>query len=218
MNKYSKINLVMPKKQTEIESQEIINKSEKPIETKESVVDENTTLSQNQNSMNHVDLKKLKLDEDEDTMKNKKVMLIVVCVIAILAGSGTGFGAYKLRAKSNKQTSSTAPKGSNLQQVAGDVVKVGDVFGVEDENTFKDSAQGYLEKGGLDGEGSHKLVRAGGVSQTVYLTSSITDLDKFTGMEVKIWGETFKGQKVGWLMDVGRIEIINLQGESPTEE
>jgi len=37
-------------------------------------------------------------------------------------------------------------------------------------------------------------------------------------MEVKIWGETFKAQKAGWLMDVGRVEIVNPDGEAPLEE
>jgi hypothetical protein len=34
-------------------------------------------------------------------------------------------------------------------------------------------------------------------------------------MEVKIWGETFKGQQAGWLMDVGRVEVIEVEGEQP---
>lgn len=210
----------MPKKQTNIEFHQPTKNTKKAAPKKESLVDEKQTLGQNQKSTEQVDLKTLKLDEDKkkDPMKNKKMMLIIISVIAVIAGTATGFGAYKLRAKSRVQTSSTAPKGSNLQQVAGDVVKTGDIFGVEDETTFKDSAQGYLEKGGMDGEGSHKLLRAGGDSQTVYLTSSITDLDKFDGMEVKIWGETFKGQKAGWLMDVGRIEVVNTQAEAPIEE
>jgi hypothetical protein len=83
------------------------------------------------------------------------------------------------------------------------------VVGVEDTETFKDTAEGKLEKGGLNGEGSHHLVRPGGESQTVYLTSSIVDLDKFVGSKVKIWGETFAAQKAGWLMDVGRLEVLN---------
>ena len=37
-------------------------------------------------------------------------------------------------------------------------------------------------------------------------------------MEVQIWGETFKGQKAGWLMDVGRIKVIEVEGESPLVE
>jgi hypothetical protein len=102
--------------------------------------------------------------------------------------------------------------------VAGDVINNGDVFGIKDDQTFKDSAEGYLAAGGADGEGSHSLLREGGVSQTVYLTSSITDLDKLVGMQVKVWGETFKGQKAGWLMDVGRVQVIATEAEAPVEE
>lgn len=140
-------------------------------------------------------------------------LAIILSVVAIIAGAATGFGGYKLKNKSG----TLFPSPSSLQRVAQEgQVKAGDIFGVQDEKTFKDSAQGYLEAGGIDGEGSHKLLRPGGISQTVYLTSSITDLDKFVGMEVKIWGETFKGQKAGWLMDVGRIEVINPEGQAPS--
>ena len=147
--------------------------------------------------------------------RTKNPMTSVILVIALAAGVFTGFGAYKLQAKSGGLGSSTKAPTS---QVAGDNVKAGDVFGVQDEKTFKDSADGYLEIGGIDGEGSHRLLRAGGASQTVYLTSSVTDLDKFDGMQVKVWGETFKGQKAGWLMDVGRVQIVSPDGQKPTEE
>jgi hypothetical protein len=149
------------------------------------------------------------------TNKNKTPLLLVLSLVAILAGVGTGYGGFKLQTKA---TSGGPTGGGEIQQVAEGSVKAGDIFGVNDESTFKDNAQGYLEIGGLDGEGSHKLLRPGGESQTVYLTSSITDLDKFDGMEVKVWGETFKGQKAGWLMDVGRVEIVNVKGSAPTED
>ncbi len=84
----------------------------------------------------------------------------------------------------------------------------GQVYGSSDEKSFKDSAEGTLEKGGVDGEGSHKLIRPGGDSQTVYITSSIINLDQFSGRKVKVWGQTYKAQKAGWLMDVGRVEIV----------
>jgi hypothetical protein len=143
-------------------------------------------------------------------------MTIIISVVAIAAGVATGYGGFKLKSKSG---GSLLPRPSELQRVAEEgQIEVGDIFGVKDEKTFKDSAEGYLEIGGIDGEGSHKITRPGGVSQTVYLTSSITDLDKFDGMEVKIWGETFKGQKAGWLMDVGRIEILNPDSQAPSEE
>jgi len=86
--------------------------------------------------------------------------------------------------------------------------KAKNVVGSADTKTFKDSAEGKLKKGGIDGEGSHKLIRPGGASQTVYLTSSVIDLDDYVGKKVKVWGETFAAEKAGWLMDVGRLEVL----------
>lgn len=142
---------------------------------------------------------------------------MIGALIAIVLGLGTGVGVAKLQGKTSLVPGSSS-SGEPLQQVATGQVKDGDVFGVPDEKTFKDSAEGYLEAGGLDGEGSHRLVRAGGASQTVYLTSSVTDLEKFVGMNVKVWGETFKGQKAGWLMDVGRVQVVTAKGQPPAEE
>lgn len=155
-------------------------------------------------------------DNNDTSMKSSLPKLaIILSVVAVIAGVATGYGGFKLKSKSV----SLLPSPSDLQRVAEEgQVKAGDVFGVKDEETFKDSVEGYLEIGGINGEGSHKIIRPGGISQTVYLTSSITDLDKFAGMEVKIWGETFKGQKAGWLMDVGRIKILDIDGQIPSEE
>lgn len=151
----------------------------------------------------------------ESTMKKSYTKLaLILSLVAIVAGIGTGFGAYKLQQKTGVSVSNNQP----TQQIAGDVVNAGDIFGVNDTSTFKDNAAGYLEKGGIDGEGSHKLLRVGGESQTVYLTSSVTDLDDFVGMEVEVWGETNKAQKAGWLMDVGSVKIVNTDGEKPAEE
>jgi hypothetical protein len=183
-------------------------------------LDETAAIGDNQNS---VPLKKLNLQETEedDNMKQKsKKLLIVFSLIAIAAGTATGVGTFKIYHQSQAETGAGAggQRGQQLQQVADDAVKKGDVFGVQDEQVFKDSAEGYLEKGGLDGEGSHKLLRPGGSSQTVYLTSSVTDLDKLVGMQVKVWGETFKGQKAGWLMDVGKVEVLDPQAQPPQGE
>jgi len=82
------------------------------------------------------------------------------------------------------------------------------IVGSEDTSIFKDQAVGVIEEGGLDEEGTHKLLREGGPSQTAYLTSSTVDLDEFIGNKVRIWGETFAGQKASWLMDVGRVEVL----------
>lgn len=143
--------------------------------------------------------------------KNSAAPLIATVFIAVLLGVVTGF------VLNTKLSLKTLPGGgaTPVSQVASGTVKTGDVFGAQDASAFKDSAQGFLTAGGIDGEGSHRLLRSGGDSQTVYLTSSVTDLSKFEGMDVKIWGETFRGQKAGWLMDVGRVEIVNPQGQQP---
>lgn len=146
-------------------------------------------------------------------MKKSLKKILPMLILAVIAGVGTGFGAHRLTAKDTG-----VPLDGNIQKIAGDEISNGEVFGSADENTFKDTATGYLEAGGLEGEGSHKLLRPGGDAQTVYLTSTVTDLTKLEGMEVQIWGETFKGQKAGWLMDVGRVKVVETQGKSPVEE
>jgi hypothetical protein len=148
--------------------------------------------------------------------KNSVIIAVILCLIAVSAGVGTGYGTHKLVASS--EVSRVGNISGDLEQVPTGTIKEGDVFGSQDSSTFKDSVKGYLEVGGLDGEGSHKLVRPGGISQTVYMTSSVTDLDKFEGMEIEVWGETFSGQKAGWFMDVGRVQVLKVAGERPTEE
>lgn len=145
-------------------------------------------------------------------MKANNKMFAILSVLVLLGGSATGIGLSQLNAK---EKSNAGESGTPLQQVATGVIKEGDVFGSPEEKDFKDSAEGYLEIGGIDGEGSHRLLRDGGPSQTVYLTSSSTDLDKFEGMKVKVWGETFKGQKAGWLMDVGRVKVMEVNAQPP---
>ncbi len=80
--------------------------------------------------------------------------------------------------------------------------------GIMDKKRFPDKAEGKLVEGGIDGEGNFHLERSGGESQNVYLTSSIVDLSKYIGKKVRVWGETFSGQKAGWLMDVGYVENL----------
>lgn len=140
---------------------------------------------------------------------------ILVLVLLTLAGIASGYGIAKFR----RGASILPGQGlKSTEEAAQSGVKVGDIIGVQDENTFKDSAEGVLVEGGVNGEGSHRLLREGGPSQNVYLTSSIVDLNLFTGHKVKVWGETFAAQKAGWLMDVGRVKVLGLNAETPFEE
>lgn len=146
-----------------------------------------------------------------DMKKRSLTSTIITVVVTVFLGVATGYILNQRLPVGMLPGSSATP----VAQVATGEVKAGDVFGSANVESFKDSAAGLLIIGGLDGEGSHSLLREGGESQTVYLTSSVTDLNKFENMEVKVWGETFRGQKAGWLMDVGRIEVINPQGQQP---
>ncbi|MFC1627178.1 hypothetical protein ACFL18_01310 [Patescibacteria group bacterium] len=128
---------------------------------------------------------------------SKKKMISMFVVLAVL-GVATGFGLSRMGGVD-------APK--KLKSSVEEGAEVGDTFGVMDEKAFTDEAEGEIASGGIDGEGSHHLIREGGESQYVYLTSSIIDLDQFVGKKVKVWGQTFEGQTAGWLMDVGRLEI-----------
>lgn len=145
---------------------------------------------------------------------SRKIVAGVLSLV-LLAGVGTGYIVQSFSAVGAGGEAIVADQTSTAQEVE-DSIKVGAVFGVPDEKTFKDEVDGVLIKGGISGEGSHTLLREGGVSQNVYLTSSVVDLDQFENMSVKVWGETFKGQKAGWLMDVGRLEVRNLDAQKPS--
>ena len=138
---------------------------------------------------------------DAPSKKRFNFKIILTVFLLVLAGVGSG---YLL---SNK-IGNKAVTLKKSDEVSTSDIKKGMTVGITDEKTFKDSAEGSLEKGGINGEGSHHLVRPGGDSQNVYLTSSVVDLDKFVGHKVKVWGETFSAQKAGWLMDVGKLEVL----------
>ena len=125
--------------------------------------------------------------------------IVLICFsVAIIIGIGSGF----LLAK-NSGSSSTV----NNVVSDGNVTK-GTTVGSNDTKTFKDKAEGVLEEGGIEGEGQFHLVRPGGTSQNVYLTSSTVDLSQFIKKKIRVWGETQAAQKAGWLMDVGRVEVL----------
>lgn len=125
--------------------------------------------------------------------QKKGGLLFMVIFLAVVLGVVSGFGVVKYR-QSNAG-------------VTGERVKTKTEVGIKDERTFKDSTEGKLVRGGINGEGTHHLERTGGESQNVYLTSSVVDLDQFVGKKVKVYGQTFAAQTAGWFMDVGRVEI-----------
>lgn len=136
-------------------------------------------------------------DPKASLLKGKLIALIAIVVIL---GISTGF----YFAKSGVRVGSTTIGGKN----SGSSAPKGMVVGSNDTSVFKDTVEGRLQEGGINGEGQFHLVRPGGDSQNVYLTSSIVDLSQFKGKKIKVWGQTQKAQTAGWLMDVGKVEVL----------
>jgi len=115
----------------------------------------------------------------------------------------TGFG---LSIVSNKSSGGQRLAGTDSLENSSQVKK-GDVYG-SDSDLFSDKAVGVIEANGQEGEGTHLLLREGGESQTVHLTSSVVDLALFVGRKVEVYGETFAAQSVSWLLDVGKVTVL----------
>lgn len=133
--------------------------------------------------------------------KNKKQMPKIIILIAVMVLFGFGSGFLITKGTATQITSQSDIKDSK------DVVE-GTTLGSNDTKTFKDTAEGLLKVGGIEGEGQYHLERDGGESQYVYLTSSSVDLSLVEGKKIKVWGQTQAAQHAGWLMDVGRVEVI----------
>lgn len=133
-------------------------------------------------------------------ISKRTALYALASLSVILLGAGTGWAL----SGASKATGSKAPTSAGAPGAQTGAKEAG----IADEATFRDSAEGVLEKGGIDGEGTHHLVREGGPSKYVYLTSTVIDLEAFVGKTVTIWGETISAQTAGWLMDVGKIKVL----------
>jgi len=145
---------------------------------------QNPKVSQNSENMNSI------------FTKNLFIFLIVAAIFGVVTG-------YVL-SNGNVSGGNTLTSGT----IDSSKISKGTIVGSNDTKTFKDTASGTLKNGGINGEGQFHLVRPGGDSQNVYLVSSSVDLSKFVGKKIKILGQTQAAQHAGWLMDVGRVEVI----------
>lgn len=136
-------------------------------------------------------------DDREGPFLTAKLLAVLLLIAFLGVGSG-----YFFSKKGNIMQVNLKGNGNPLN------ISKGKIVGSNDTKTFKDIAEGVLKTGGIDGEGQFHLQRTGGESQNVYLISSIVDLSQFEGKKVKVWGETHKAQRAGWLMDVGRLEVL----------
>lgn len=142
-------------------------------------------------------------DFNKDNFKNIFTPKVIALFLGIvILGAFSGF----FLAGKNGNTSGSSSKQPGVFNSSS--ISKGTVVGSDDTKTFKDTAEGVVKEGGINGEGAFHLERPGGESQNVYLTSSIVDLSKFIDKKIKVWGQTQKAQYAGWLMDVGKIEVL----------
>lgn len=123
----------------------------------------------------------------------KKLLLLTV-LISLSLGSLTGY-ILATRGSTKNNISVAAPKTAQ-----------------QDARTFRDFAEGVIKAKPEPSdpeeyvEGTHLLEREKAVP--VALTSSVVDLSLYEGKKVKVYGETQKALKEGWLMDVGKVEEL----------
>lgn len=130
---------------------------------------------------------------------NNNLVLGLVSIVVVLAGIGAGY----LLSGAGKNGSSSGGLNSG-----NSIVTSKNEAGIADESKFATTTDGVLEEGGIGGEGTYHLVRGSGPSQYAYLTSSVVDLSVFEGKKVQVWGDTISGKKAGWLIDVGKIKVV----------
>ncbi len=131
--------------------------------------------------------------------KAPKTTRIILGILAfsVILGAITGY--------------SLAKRGSS--SLAGIPLTQAPKTALQDNRTFKDFAEGTLKVRPAPKnpseyvEGSHLLIRENS-SYPVALTSSVIDLSEYEGKKIKVYGETQKALKEGWLMDVGRVEEV----------
>ncbi len=175
------------------------------------------------------DLKKFDLAESDNLVQSeqntledhamepvtKSKLTPILIIVGILLGLGTGFYFAQKRLLIVSDGTGVVAGSTPQELTSATSIKKGDTFGSADEATFRDQAEGILMAGGIEGEGSHHIERGANATQWVYITSSVVDLDLLVGHRVAVWGETNQGKKAGWLMDVGRVKVLELNA-APT--
>lgn len=137
----------------------------------------------------------LKIAKPLKSLDNPSKLLLGVVIAAVVLGVSTG---YILSQKGQSQATNPLSSTPKTPQ--------------QDSRTFRDFAEGTIKVRPQPSdpteyiEGTHILVRESAVG--VALTSSVVDLSKYEGKKLKVFGETQKALKEGWLMDVGRVEEI----------
>lgn len=168
-----------------------------------STVPSETVVNQEQNTAmqnNNQSLLRSFSNNQQGATKKPLMPFIAIALAVVFAGIATGWAIAKVENPSGADSNKVSVKEGDL---------AADEAGLDDESMFEENTpEGVLVEGGLDGEGTHHLDRGAGDDKKVYLTSSVINLDNFVGKKVRVWGNTMAAQQAPWLMDVGKIKVI----------
>ena len=140
--------------------------------------------------------------------KPLSIPIVVVCLVLALTIGFWGSRFYPLSKSNSKLSLSLQPETVSTENITDtNEIKAGVLYG-DSATIFKDSAVGTIEKGSINGVGTHILNREGGATQRASLTSSVVDLDLFLGKKVEVKGETNASKQTSWLLDVGSIKVV----------
>jgi len=140
----------------------------------------------------------------------KKAPLLSIHIILIVVALAIAFGFWMSRLQSSPQNNlfSSDKNIISIENIDdANEIEIGKIYG-NNGKIYKDSATGIIQKGSINGVGTHILKREGGDSQNVSLTSSSVDLDLFIDRKVEIQGETNASDKTSWLVDVGMVTVL----------
>lgn len=158
-----------------------------------------------------MDIKNLSVQPSASPAPPTNLFSPLVIVFVLVIGLVSGFWLSRFSPSGTPLTSSSSGNGNSplsADSISSQAqLQVGKLYG-SNSNIFTDAATGVLEKGNINGEGTHILAREGGLSQRAALTSATLDLDLFVGKKVEIHGQTNTSKKSSWLMDVGSIKIL----------
>lgn len=144
--------------------------------------------------------------QSNNTNKLKPVYLILVAFLGIFVSFWLSRFFPSQTSQITSSSSTQAPLSADKISSANDI-EIGKLYG-QVNGDFSDTATGTIEKGSINGIGTHILNRQGGASQRASLTSSTVDLDLFVGKLVEIKGQTNTSDKTSWLLDVGSIKVL----------
>jgi len=146
-------------------------------------------------------------EQPESSFFSSVLLPALIILLIIFAGGATGYLLSKSKMANSIKGSITNSNTSGSVNSTSNVKEAGN----NNPTVYKDKSQGRLEVNDNQNipDGSHKLIRQGGDNQTVYLVSTVVDLNQFVDKCVEVSGETFSSQKAGWLMDIGYIKVLD---------